>query len=420
MKQTPKLTLIGAALACSAALAPTAYAGGIQLYEFGTPDVGLASAGWAARAQDAGTLFRNPAGLSLLSGTQFQTGLQLTYGDVRFSPDASTSPSLGGGTGGNAIGALPGGGLFLAHSLSDKLAIGFGTFSYFGLAQEYDQDWVGRYYAQKSTLLGLTLMPAASYKANDWLAFGAGLNAMYGYMRNDVALRTGAPGDGQLKLRDETWGFGANAGILVEPCRGTRLGVTYLSPVKLDFEDVPSFSNLGPLGALPLFTSPPSLDLGITVPQSVMFSTYHELDSQWAVMANLGWQNWNQFGQVGVGYDNSASLTKDLNYQDTWHGAVGVQYRATDKWLLSSGFAYDSSAVKDQDRTLALPMGEAYRIGIGAQYQLNQKAALGAAYEFMWAGDMAVTQESGYRGRVSGSYDNAWFSFFTLNLGVSF
>jgi long-chain fatty acid transport protein len=35
----------------------SSYAGGIILYEQGTYDVGLASAGWAARGQDAATLF---------------------------------------------------------------------------------------------------------------------------------------------------------------------------------------------------------------------------------------------------------------------------------------------------------------------------------------------------------------------------
>ena len=47
-----------------------AEAGGIILYELGTPDVGRASAGWAARAGDAATLFTNPAGMSRLPGQE--------------------------------------------------------------------------------------------------------------------------------------------------------------------------------------------------------------------------------------------------------------------------------------------------------------------------------------------------------------
>ncbi len=54
----------------------SAYASGAILYELGTPDVGLASAGYAARAQDASTLFKNPAGMSLLEKSELQIGLQ--------------------------------------------------------------------------------------------------------------------------------------------------------------------------------------------------------------------------------------------------------------------------------------------------------------------------------------------------------
>ena len=422
MKHHTKLTVLGSALACSAALSPAVFAGGISLYEVATPDVGLASAGYGARAQDASTLFKNPAGMSLLEGSQFQAGAQLTYGNLKFSQDSTTSPLLGGDNGGNAIGALPGAGLFYTHPLSDRFTIGLGTFSYFGLASKYNGDWVGRYYIQKGTLLGMSLMPAVSFKATDWLSVGAGLNAMYGYLDNEAAIRTGGAGDGLLKVKDETWGFGANAGVLITPVKGTRVGVTYLSPVKLDFKATPSFSNLGPLGSLPLFTSPPQLDLGMTVPQSVMLSGYHELNAKWAVMADVGWQNWNQFGKVDVGVNsaNPTSLTTNLKYEDTWHGAVGAQFRLCEKWQFSAGFAYDSSAVKDADRTLSAPMGQAYRVGLGAQWQVSQKVNVGAAYEFLWGGDMPVTQDSAYRGRVAGSFNDSWFSFFTLNASWKF
>lgn len=84
--------------------------GGIALYEIANADLGLASAGYAARAQDASTLFTNPAGMSLLTEAEFTGGLQLLYGSVEFTKDPGlTAPLLrGDGDGGNAIGALRG------------------------------------------------------------------------------------------------------------------------------------------------------------------------------------------------------------------------------------------------------------------------------------------------------------------------
>ncbi len=419
-----KKTFHYAALAAGATLLPNTYGAGIALYELATADVGLAAAGYAARAQDASTLFSNPAGMSRLDGAQFESGAQLLVGSIEFSKDPNlTGPLLrGDNDGGNSLGVLPGASAFFVQPISDTVSVGLGTFSYFGLMSKYDDGWVGRYYAQESALIGMSFMPSVSVKVNDWLSVGAGLNAMLGYLDSDIAIRTGAPGDGRLSIKDTTWGFGANVGILVEPREGTRLGLTYLSPVDLDFADTPGFSNLGPLSGRPIFAAPPELDLGVTVPQSVMFSVFQQVNDCWAVLANVGWQNWERFGMVDVGVDSAdpTNFTTDLEYKDTWHAALGAQYQPSEPWILSAGVAYDSSAVDDANRTLTLPMGESWRFGVGAQWRLSSKIQLGAAYEFVWNGDLTVTQESTYRGTVAGVFEDAWLSFLTVNLSWRF
>ena len=91
------------------------------------------------------------------------------------------------------------------------------------------------------------------------------------------------------------------AGVMLEPIQGTRVGVTYISPVKLDFKDRPSTKNLGPVfqslqNNRGLFTR--RLDLGLTVPQAVMASAYHELNDRIAIMGNLVWQDWSEVRQT--------------------------------------------------------------------------------------------------------------------------
>jgi long-chain fatty acid transport protein len=270
---------------------------------------------------------------------------------------------------------------------------------------------------QKGTLLGMSFMPGASVKVNDWLSVGASLNAMLGYLETEVAINNGAlggSGDGKLKLKDTTWGFGGVAGIILTPREGTRIGVTYVSAVDLNFSDKPEYDNAPILSADPRFNK--TLDLGVQVPQSVMVGVYQDLNEQWALMADVGWQQWSQFGAVEVGY-NGNSLTKQLHYNDTWHGALGAKYQYNRDWAFTTGAAYDSSAVDDKNRTVTLPMGEAYRFGLGTEWQMKKSLKLNLAYEFMWCGDMSVNQQGGpVRGDVTGSYDNAWFSFITANV----
>jgi long-chain fatty acid transport protein len=406
----------------------SAHAGGIMLYEFGTNDVGLAAAGYAARAQDAATVFTNPAGMSRLEKSQVLGGLQALYGSVQFAPNASTTTT--GGDGGNAVGWLPGGSAFIVQKLNKDWSIGLGVLSYFGLSENYGDSWVGRYYVQKSTLIGMTITPAVSYKVNDWLYLGAGLNAMYGYLSTQVAVNNigEARPDGQIKFDDNRWGYGANLGVLVEPWQGTRFGVTYLSQVKLDFSATPQFSGLGPVLQSVLLSRgflTNAADLGVTVPQMVMTSAYHELNRQWAIMGNVGWQNWSQFGKadISINSNNPTSLTTNLNYNDTWHFALGAQYRPAieSPWTFSTGAAYDSSAVNDQNRSVMLPMGEAYRFALGAQYAFTPTLKLGGSYELIWAGNMSVDQFRGpLAGRIAGSYNNASFSVFALNLSWTY
>ena len=417
MKRTGFIKILCFMLLVSVLASGSAYAGGIALYEFGSPDVGLAAAGFAARAQDASTVFTNPAGMSRLEKSQVLGGLQALYGKVEFSPNSATTSS--GGDGGNAVGWMPGGSAFIVQKLNQDWSIGFGILSYFGLGEKYDNNWVGRYYVQESTLLGMTLTPAVSYRVNDWLSIGAGLNVMYGYLDTQVAINNaGTQPDGQLKYKDGEWGYGGNFGILVEPKKGTRFGLTYLTEVKLDFSDVPEFSGLGPVLATVLRTTN-NLDMSMTVPQMVMFSAYHEINQKWAIMGNVGWQDWSRFGKVDVRINSSnpTSLTVDSDYNDTWHVALGAQYRYSPQWTLTGGIAYDSSAVDDDKRTVSVPMGEVWGFAVGAQYAFNPNLTLGAAYEFAWLGDMPVDQRGGpLSGRVAGEFSDSSFSFFALNL----
>jgi long-chain fatty acid transport protein len=387
------------------------YCGGLGLYEVGPSQVGLASAGYAARADDASTLFSNPAGMTRLEKSEFLGGIQPLYTDFSFSPDSRTTAT---GNRGDARGWLPTGNLYYVHNISPDFKAGVGVLSYFGLTLDFNDNWVGRYYVQRDQLQGITIQPTAAYKLTDQLSIGAGFNIMYGSMEGKVAINSilDSRPDGRLKVEDDTWGYGANLGILFELNKGTRFGLNYLSEVKLDFSATPEFSGLGPLlsailAARGLTTA--DLDLSVKVPQMVMAGFYHELNDRWAIMGDVGWQDWSRFGKVGVELDadTSRSLTVDLNYKDTWHFGLGAQYRLSRPWLLLFGASYDTSAVDAADRTLGLPMGESYRFGVGNQYRFTEQLSLGLGYELVWYGDLKVDQERGpLSGRVAGQYDD--------------
>ena len=403
-------------------------AGGLYLYEIGSPDVGLAAAGYAARAQDAATAFTNPAGMTRLKQPSLLVGGQPMYLHLNFSPDGGTNavardlPPLGSGgkaDNGDSDGWMPAGGLFYVHPVNDRLALGLAVAGYFGLSLDYPDDWVGRYYVQETTLQAMAIQPAVAWQIDEQWSVGLGIAALYGMFDDQVAVNNIAPedNDGKLKLEDEDWAAQFNLGVLYEPLKGTRFGLTYLSKADLNFKDKPKFSGLGRgLGEI-LGNSGRTLDLGITMPQAVMFSVYHEVNDKLALMANLGWQDWSQFGKVEVSVsDSNVDMTAGLDYNDTWHVALGAQYRVSEPWLLTAGIAYDSSMLDDDERVPSLPVGETWRFALGTRYNWSQDVTLGAAYELAWGGDLDMDVNRGpLAGGVSGTYENTALHVASLN-----
>ena len=417
------------AVAVAVLLASPAWAGGLYLYEVGSADTGLAGAGYASRAQDASTLFTNPAGMTRLEKQEIDVGAQLIYLHTKFSPNGDTnsvartspgSPLDTGAANGNPSGFIPAGGLFYTNKLSNQVAVGFGVFGFFGLASEYEDNWVGRYYAKKIQLQGLTLMPSVAYKMNDKLSVGAGLNAMYGTMDTTMAVNNrpiplNPTPDGSMEIKDNEWGYGGKFGVLYEMSKGTRIGLTYLTATRLDFSAPVQLSNVGPLASL---LNGRTINMTVRAPQQVMVSGYHELSDKLAVMGDWGWENWQKFGKIDVSAENTGVVTVNAHYQNTWHVALGAQYKLSEPLKVSFGGAYDSSMVDGANRTPTLPVGATWRFAGGAQYAMSPTMTFTGGYEYIWSGDLAMDTGTSrpLAGRVAGEYTNMCIQILTLAL----
>ncbi|GAB6058488.1 OmpP1/FadL family transporter [Desulfonatronum parangueonense] len=418
--------VLGLALMAALLVGTPVFGAGLWLYETGSPDVGTAAAGKAALASDASTAAANPAGMTNLDRSQLLVALQGLYVNAKFNTEFS---SFGGGDGGNAGGFVPTGSLHYVHRVTPDLSLGISAGSYFGLGVDYGKDWAGRYYITEADLLTFGVNPGIGYRINDWLSVGAGFSIMYAELKQKVAInnaaipgQTGLP-DGQLRLEDDDLAYGFNLGILLEPRPGTRFGITYRSEVELEFEDVASVSGAGPvLQGLFAMTglAGSQVDLKMTVPQSVMVSGYHQLTPRWAILGNIGWQEWSKFGKQEIGLRSlqARSFKQDLEYDDTWHFALGAQFRFAPEWLWSFGAAYDTSPVdSDKGRTPELALDRQIRLASGLQYDWNEDVTIGGAYQYIDLGDGGVDRNDGpLKGRLKGDYDPNAIHVFALNL----
>lgn len=396
MKMTTALgkTILAVAIAWPLA----AHAGGLYLYEIGTSDLGLAGAGTAARAEDASTVYANPAGMTRLAGDQLTVGAQALYGKADYKLDGQGA--LNGSNPGNAIGWLPNASIFYSHSVSEQLKLGIATYGNFGLSEDFGSSWAGKNLVNKTALMALTIQPTIAYRFSDQWSLGAGLTANYGYLSLE---REALVGRNTRKSSDGDWGFGARIGALYEPSKSTRVGLVYNSQADLSF-------NVDKTVAIDNRTHTLPFGADVTMPQQLMGSVYQQLSDRWAMMGNIGWQNWSKFADATI-ETNLGTTTSSLQLQDTWHIAYGAQYKLNPQTKFSAGIAYDSSMYKNQSQTsFAMPNGDTWRFGAGVQQALSAKDDLGFAVEYLRS-DSASDPSA----LVSGSYSHPQMFFMAVN-----
>jgi len=401
-----------------------AYAGGLWLSVQPTPDMGVAGAGSQAAGFDASTATANPAAMTRLDRSQMEVGIMGIYPDMQFNVKNAT---FGGNDGGNAGYLSPVPTLNYVQSVSPDFKLGIGVGSYFGLGLNYSNEWAGKYYVQRASFTTLAVNPTIGYRILPWLSVGGGVSVVQGSLSERVAVNTLLePGDGRLKYDASDVGYGYNLGVLFELSPQTRVGVTYVSQVNLDFKDDLRFKNMeGTLLGDALRLSgllDSQLKLNVTIPAQLAIGAYQALTDKLALVGTVNWQNWSKFGEPEIGVADSNTVTADLDYQDTYHAGLGVYYRVADPWLLMAGFGYDTSPTSSSSRrSPTLPLGATFTYSAGVQYDWNEDLSVGAAYALVDAGSAKVNRSGGpLKGDLEGEYDTNFIHAFNVNVVYRF
>lgn len=202
MRQSIILRVVSCLLIVTLPLA--ARAGSFQLSEQSVSGLGVAFAGGAASAEDASTLFFNPAGLTLLDQSELQLGMHAIIPSDEFSNQGTRynlpgTPFNGlpvaGGNGGNAGINHMVGNLYASHPLVRNssygdITVGVGVFTPFGLETDYQPDFVGRYAALRTKLTTIDIQPTLAWRYGRF-SLGAGVDIQYASARLTQAIDFG-------------------------------------------------------------------------------------------------------------------------------------------------------------------------------------------------------------------------------------
>lgn len=398
----------------AATLSSGAFASGFKLNEQSASGVGTAFAGRTAVVEDATTVFYNPAGMSKLKRAEISAGAAYLNADVKFKNGVRTNSA--GVSSEYETGIYDDGGslipeqiipfVYYAKPINDKLALGFGIFVPFGAETEYSPNALSGGFAGKTRLTTIDFQPAFSYKINDTLAIGGGIDIMYaeGELTKQLDLVPYVPSflgtnhplsgnaslnDGKYKGYENTFevegddvAVGWNLGLLWDISPETSLGLTYRSQVKFTLkgdakfakndgvfafnEDIYKNGGIGGNfadGIVPVDLAMAgaaatgkvgnqSAKVPLTAPQSATLSLAHYFTDRLQVQGGVTWTDWSSFKYFDVIGTEPGAISEI--------GGLGNNYigHIVEKW------------------------SDTYSYAIGATYTINQHWLVRAGFAY--------------------------------------
>ena len=443
----------------SALISLSAQAEGYKLFEQSVSSMGNAYAGRGAQVTDASLVYSNPAALTQLDGAQLSGGLNLISAKTNYrnatAQSANGQSVVGRSEGANSLNELVPF-VFYSDKVSEQLSWGIGFYVPFGLSSDYDDDFVGRYFADETAVQVLSLQPAIGYKLNEQWSVGAGIsinraegtlskfkdhsglcelgeattNAMFGMpVYNDAYCNS------HYEVEGDDIAFGYTLGIHGEPVKGTRVALTWHSAVRYTLKGDSVITNTPITGANvagnPNFAvvapDRPAIDLrtgklaannrlvessqlALTTPASAAFSLDQQLTEALSVQFSAAWTQWSEFQSIDI-VSNDANPSISLNtqlppnlnsegyigyipeyWQNSWSFALGATYVYQPELTLKAGVAFDENPIGQSHKTARIPTDDRVWVTVGANWQLSDKLSLDFAYGYLFTGDVSVDE----------------------------
>lgn len=359
-------------------------ANGVAINEQSASSMGTGFAGRSSSAQDASTVFGNPAGMSKLDRAEISGGIAVLHASTDISSASSSAPGTNDGDM-VPFAAVPFG--YYVRPLNEDWHFGLGVYVPFGVISDYESSFQGRYHGLESEVHVVTVQPTLSYRVNDRLSIGFGptINRIEGTLTSAFAA---GPSDGHVDVQGDDIGYGFNAGVLVDLADNVALGVTYHSKVDYTLEGRTRVSDF----PMPVNGSYDA-ELDFTTPESVDVSLTYAHDERWTLYAGTTWTRWSQLDQLLIENEGFNTINEELDWSDTWAFALGAAYQITPKVVLRTGLAFDRSPTTDADRTVRIPVGNRKILSFGAGWDATDSLTLDVAYAYLREDQASVNYE---------------------------
>ncbi len=323
--------------------------------------------------------------------------------DGTFTPGALTG--LNGATASTA----PGGDVasdawipatYTSYRFNDKLVFGLGVNAPFGLSTKPEQNWAGQYYSRSSEVFSLNVNPAIAYQVNDMFAVGLGIQAQYLQVRLKSAYPFSTTA-ATTEFKGEGYGFGVTAGLTFKPIEGTEIGLGFRSAVNNELEG--KYINPGGrlfvsgVGLVGFSGNSAGIDASVMTPETVTLSVSQRINDRIRVAGTAEWTNWSRLKTVhptssgGTTTTNPTGLPDlEFNYNDGWFFSVGGEYDWNEQLTFRAGVGYELSPIDENIRSTRLPDNDRLWLSAGLSWEPTEHLAFDLGYSHLIPADTQI------------------------------
>ena len=405
---------------------------------------GMALAGGlVARGGDPSVIAFNPAAMTRLEGTQVQGNLAITQmywgidmpGGKNYHSSHQTWP-------------IPS--WYLTHQWNDKVWLGIGQHTRFGLGVKYPQNWPGGANLQSVKLITSSLSPSIAYKLTDKLSIAVGAEVLYADMQmrknaGNAQYPIGVLGD--ANINGHGFAFGGHISLHAQLNDQWSMGFMYRAPMSLkvngkarwDSGMIPTgnFSTdviMGPNNS----PMPNRIDLinlsknklrgTIHLPDSFSFAVAYKPIESLSIEAGAVYTLWSRFADFNMYMKEPINdwQNSDRHWRNNWTFNISGEWWATDWMALRLGFVYDMSPSNGGTADYMMPSNgrNYYTCGVGFKWN-NWTLDLSYMYAHNHMLDYSAAQANstslnGPHGVVGGKTTHPHAHNFGIGIGYKF
>lgn len=341
---------------------------------------------FVATADSAAAVHYNPAGLTQLTEAEAQVGVYAIVLGNETDAGGQTSKAD------KELQAAPH--LYYARPFNDRLSLGFGLNSPFGLGTEWGRNTPFSPVVTEARLLYASATTAAAYKVTDELSIGVSVSLNYADLLLEQGL--GVPGS-YLRFTGDDFAVTGGVSVRWQPHEQHAFGLVYSAESSFDLTGKTQ-SNVLPGDS--------SSELDFMTPGRIAGGYSYRPAPGWNIEANVEWLNWDSLDSLTLetsSIPGTSSVPVTFDWKSSFIYELGASYTTPAGYVFAIGYDYNENSQPDENFQPGVSDADRHWFNIGFGRKCESFSWI-LAYQFGYS-NRTVDGATGVNSLANGKYE---------------